>query len=361
MVINDENNTEKNNYPDYIEKVFVFDIPRNQQPERLDQFITRSVIHATRNKVQNAIEAGLVTVNGKAAKVSRKIQPGDHVECKLLKPPPIELVPENIPLEIAFEDDFLLVVNKPPGMCSHPGFGNRYGTLVNAVLYHLGFRESLPLEYDSDNEEDDDTEISEGEIFASEGVRPGIVHRLDKDTSGLLVIAKNPEIHAKIAVQFAERTTDREYNAVVWGIPKQDKGTITGDIGRSPRDRKLFAIVKKDGKHAVTDYEVIEKYEFASLLKFKLHTGRTHQIRVHASSIGHPVFGDTFYGGDSIVCGGNIPSFKRLGEKTLKTATRQLLHARTLGFTHPVTKERLTFQSVLPDDMAKIISLLKQK
>lgn len=353
---NEQSNNEiRNNYPEYIEKVFTFSIPRNQKPERLDQFIARSVINATRTRVQKAIDEGLVTINGKCAKASRKVQPGDIVECKLLKPPPIELVPENISLDIVFEDEYLLVVNKPAGMCSHPGFGNRYGTLVNAVLWHFGARESMPVEID-----DDDEELEEGSIFAGDAVRPGIVHRLDKDTSGLLVIAKKADIHAKIAVQFAERTTDREYCAIVWGIPMENIGTIAGNIGRSPRDRKLFAVVKKDGKHAVTDYEIIQKHLYTSLVKFKLHTGRTHQIRVHSSHLGHPILGDTFYGGDSMVFGGGNATFKKFGERALKIATRQMLHARTLGFTHPVTSDRLFFTAGLPKDMLEVLDILSQ-
>jgi 23S rRNA pseudouridine1911/1915/1917 synthase len=345
---------EKSNHPEYIEKVFEFDIPPGQRPLRLDVYLTTALLNATRTKVQKAIAEGMVTVNGRTAKTSRKVQPGDHIVAKIMKPPPIELVPEDIPLDILFEDDHLLVVNKPAGMCSHPGFGNRYGTLVNALLYHFGKRETIPLEYD---DEEDDT-LSPGEIFASDEIRPGIVHRLDKDTSGLLVIAKNSYIHARLADQFAMRTTEREYNAIVWGAPDPPEGRITGDIGRSPRDRKLFAVVKRGGKYAATNYKILENYPYNSLLQLKLETGRTHQIRVHCAHIGHPVFGDADYGGASILRGGNNQKFRTAAKQALKIAPRQMLHAKTLGFTHPVSENFMKFESGLPEDMKKVVALI---
>ena len=352
---------DKDNYPDYIEKVFEFKIPKGQTPERIDTYLTNAIYNATRTRVQKAIDDGNVTINGKPVKSSRKVQPNDLIVCKIMKAPPIELLPENIPLNIIYEDDYLLVVNKPADMCTHPGFGHRYGTLVNAVLYHFGLRSSIKIEDNFDdedeNEQDDEPEISEGEIFAGDSIRPGIVHRLDKDTSGILVIAKNPEIHAKLSRQFADRTTEREYNALVWGVLKEDEGIIEGDIGRSLKNRKLFAVVKKDGKPAKTTFKVIERYKFATLVKLKLFTGRTHQIRVHLSHINHPVFGDTFYGGDKLVFNG-LPEVNNLARKCLSMITRHLLHAKTLGFTHPFTKEFMRFESELPEDFKRIIDTI---
>jgi len=277
-----------------------------------------------------------------------------------MKPPPIELMPEDIPLNIIYEDDALMLVNKPPNMCTHPGFGNRYGTLVNAVLYHFGHRNSIKIENDT---EDDDFEVSEepineGEIFASEGIRPGIVHRLDKDTSGILVIAKNPIIHAQLAKQFADRSTEREYYALVWGKMKDDEGIIQGDIGRSPKNRKLFAVVKKNGKPAQTTYKVIDRFSFATLIKLKLFTGRTHQIRVHLSQINHPVFADSSYGGDRIIFGG-MPEINQIANKCLSMLNRHLLHAKTLGFFHPVKKEFLRFDSELPADFQAVLDYIR--
>jgi 23S rRNA pseudouridine1911/1915/1917 synthase len=346
---------DKDNYPEYIEKVFTFKITSGQRPERIDTFLTHSIINATRTRVAKAIDAGFVEINGQSVKPSRKIQPGDEVVCKLMKPPPIELVPENIPLEIVFEDDELMVVNKKAGMVTHPGFGNRYGTLVNAVLYHLGFRESLKIELGDDEEDEPD----EGSIFASDAVRPGVVHRLDKDTSGLIIVSKNPIAHARLAEQFADRSISRTYYTLVWGDIKSNSGTIEGDIGRSSRDRKLFAVVKKGGKNAVTDYEVIERYGLLTLLKVKLRTGRTHQIRVHFSHIKHPVFGDPAYGGDKLILGTNSNQ-KNILNKCLKAVRRQMLHAKEISFRHPTNSEIMTFSSDLPPDFDTIIEYIKE-
>lgn len=357
-------NNEKNNYPDYVEKEFRFLVAKGQSPERIDQYLTKYIYNATRNRVQQAINDNNVTINGIPAKSSRKVQPNDEIICRIMKAPPIELLPEDIPLNIVFEDEFLLVVNKPAGMVTHPGFGHRYGTLVNAVLYHFGMRQAIEIELNSDdeNEEEENDELTsdvsiEGEIYASDSIRPGIVHRLDKDTSGLLVIAKNPSVHANLSAQFAARTTEREYNAIVWGSLKDDSGTIIGDIGRSTRDRKLFAVVKKGGKHAQTDYQVIDRYRFATLVKLKLHTGRTHQIRVHLNHINHTVFGDPAYGGDKNLYGGTH-ELNKIAVKCLKMVNRQLLHARTLGFKHPITHEFMSFESDLPQDFKDVIEFI---
>ena len=349
------------NYPDYIEKTFQFTIPPGQNPERIDIYLSRHIIHATRTKISKAIENGNITINGTIPKPSRKIMPGDEIICKLMKPPPMELIPENIPLEIVYEDKSLLIVNKPAGMVTHPGYGNRYGTLVNAVLYHFGMRESIPVEYNLDEDNVEEYDFDEGELFGSDAIRPGVVHRLDKNTSGLLVISKNSVVHTKIAEQFAQRTIDREYLAIVWGMINEDRGTISGNIGRSPRDRKLFAVIKKGGKYAITDYEVIERFDYLTLVKIKLRTGRTHQIRVHFSHQNHPVFGDQSYGGRNIVYGGNKQNWKYLVERCLKIATRQMLHAQTLGFIHPETGQKIYFNSELPADMKSMLEILREK
>lgn len=347
--------TELNNYPDYIEKKFVFNITHGVKPERIDSYLVRQVMNATRTKVQDAIDKGMVLLNGKEVKASRRIQPGDVIECTLMKPPPIELIPENIPLEIQYEDDYLLVVNKPAGMVTHPGFGNRYGTLVNALLWYFGTRESVKIEIDEE-EPDFDNSI----LFRSEEIRPGIVHRIDKDTSGLLLIAKSSDILAKLQAQFADRSISRTYYALVWGKVKDDSGTINEYIGRSPRDRKLFTVVKRGGKYAITDYEVIERFSFATLVKVKLRTGRTHQIRVHFSHLNHPLVGDISYGGDKVVYGGGNPDDLKLALQCLKLINRQMLHAKTLTFFHPVTKETITVESEIPSDFKNIISILKR-
>ncbi|MFH1051793.1 MAG: RluA family pseudouridine synthase [bacterium] len=350
-------NTGDSNYPNLIETIFEFDIPAGQKPERLDVFLTNSMKYATRNKVQKAIDDGCVWINGKVAKSSKKIKGLDKIICKIMKSPPIELTPENIPLEIVFEDESLLVINKPKGMVTHPGYGNRKGTVVNAVLWHIGKREAITIELDEDS---DDEEIDEGRIFASDAVRPGIVHRLDKDTSGLLLITKDSSLHSILAKQFEDRTIERYYFALVWGDVKNDEGTWEGDIGRNPRNRKTFAVVKKDGKTAITDYWVMERYGFITLVKVKLRTGRTHQIRVHFSHNGYPVLGDKDYGGDTVVKGGGMPETRKIAEQCLQIAQRQMLHAKVLGFTHPLSSERMRFESDLPEDFMEVLKILRK-
>ncbi len=346
-----------NTKPEYIEQIYEFYVPKGQKPERLDQYITRMVQNATRTKVQKAIDDGRVLVNGIVAKSSRKIQPLDHIVCRILKPPPMQLVPQDIPLEIVFEDDYLMVVNKPAGMVVHPAFGNRYGTMVNAILYYLGKREPISIELD---DEDDENDLDEDtRILISDEIRPGIVHRIDKDTSGLLLVAKDPSVHPKLAEQFAKHTIDREYWAICWGKFSETLGTYTGDIGRSPHNRKMFAVVRKGGKYARTDYFVQENFEYHSLVKFKLHTGRTHQIRVHCSYNHHPILGDELYGGNKIVYGGEFPSFRQKSIELLRIANHQMLHARTLGFVHPVTNQTIQLFSELPKDFKQCLEILR--
>lgn len=343
----------------YIEHKYTFNITPKQKPIRIDVYLTNLIQNATRNRIQNAIEKNLVFVNGQVAKASRKLKPGDFVECTLIKPPPIQLIPQDLNIPVLYEDDHLLIVNKPAGMVSHPGFGNRDGTLINAVLWHLGVRENIEIET-GDEDDEEDSAINEGMIFASAAVRPGIVHRLDKDTTGLLVVSKETEILTKLQKMFAERTVKREYLALVWGKMENDSGTITGNIDRSERNRKKFEVTKKGGKPSITDYEVVERFEYMTLLRLKLRTGRTHQIRVHCSHKKHPLFGDELYGGDTVVYGGHSPKRKNFYTKLLNQINRQMLHARTLGFIHPATNEFIAFESELPSDMQNIINQLKQ-
>lgn len=353
-------NESNNNYPDKIETIYKFSITNGQKPERVDVFLTRAIAGATRNRVQKAIDANCVLINGKPVKASRKIQPGDEVQCTIMKLPPIELIPEPIPIEIVYEDEYLIVVNKQRGLVVHPSIGHRSGTLINALLYHFGIKEAIKIELDDEEDDESDEEITDEKIFASDAVRPGLVHRIDKDTSGLLVVAKDPVTHSDLSRQFAEKTTERQYQAIIWGNPKNDLGTIEGNIGRSPKNRKLFTILAKGGKYAKTDYFVLERFKYVSYARFVLHTGRTHQIRVHSHHIGHPIFGDPTYSGTSIVYGGENPHFRAIAEKCLKIANnRQILHAKTLGFTHPATKKFMQFDSHLPEDFAEILDLFR--
>ena len=347
-----EQKNDKNNYPDYIEKIFEFVAPPGQTQERVDVFLTNNIRNATRNKVQKAIEEGAVTINGKPTKPNKKIKPGDKIKCIMFKPPPIELVPENIPLKIEYEDDYLMVVNKPSGMVTHPAFGNRYGTLVNAVLYYLGYRENIAVE-SVDNEDVDDEYL-----FTSEKIRPGIVHRLDKETSGLLLISKSPEVHEKLSRQFAERKVNKYYRALVWGKFPNSHDIIESNIGRSKRDRKLFAVVKNEGKSAKTEFWVEKSFLYMSFVKIKLWTGRTHQIRVHFAHSNHPIVGDKQYGGDSIRNGGNNQEFKHIATKILENTDGQMLQAYSLEFTHPITNKKILVETELPENFKSVEKLL---
>lgn len=318
------------------EREFTFTVPPGKVRERIDLFLVHHIQNATRSKVQQAVKEGLVRVNGEPVKSSHKVSPGEIIQVTIPRPPPPDVVAEEIPLEIAFEDDYLLVVNKPAGMVTHPAYANYTGTLVNALLHHCG------------------------KALAGAGgdVRPGIVHRLDKDTSGLIVIAKDDVTHAALARQFSQRTIDREYWAIVWGLLKGRKGVIDAALGRSVSDRKKFA-VKEDGKSAVTEYELIEQFEYLSLVRLKLRTGRTHQIRVHLQHLGHPVFGDPTYGGRRIAWGATDRRKKEEVHALLKLIQRQALHAKTIGFVHPGTKEKLKFTSELPEDMTSVLEVLR--
>jgi len=338
------------------EQIYELKITKGYVPIRIDVLLTQKMENVTRAKVQSAIADGRVTIGGKPMlKPSRKVMPGDEIVCRFLRYPPITLIPQDIPLDIRYEDDDLLVVNKPSGMCTHPGVGNRDSTLVNALLWHLGHRKEIDVELGDDEEIDNENEEI---LYKTEKIRPGIVHRLDKNTSGLLVIAKTDEAMQGLQSQFIDRTISREYYALVWGIMKEANGRYDSLIGRSPRNRKHFAVLRSGGKHAITNYWVIKQFPIASLLKIKLETGRTHQIRVHLSDDNHSIIGDVSYGGDENPMKRVAKIKKSTAEKCLKIADSQMLHARELSFIHPKTRQRMSVDCDLPDDMKEIIELL---
>ncbi len=301
-----------------------------QVPLRVDKFLMNFIENATRNKIQQAAKAGNVLVNDVVVKPNYKVKPKDVVRVVLTYPPHENLlVAEDIPIDIVYEDDEVIVVNKPPGMVVHPGHGNYSGTLVNGLIHHI---ENLPK---NSNE------------------RPGLVHRIDKDTSGLLVVAKTEYAMAHLSKQFFDRTTERLYYALVWGNIEEDQGTIEGNIGRSFKNRLQMDVFPdgEHGKHAVTHYKVIERLTYVTLVQCKLETGRTHQIRAHFKHIGHTLFNDERYGGDTILKGTTFTKYKQFVENCFKVLPRQALHAKTLGFTHPTTGEFLQFNSEIPEDI----------
>ena len=315
---------------------FSFQVDKGQAPLRIDKYLMNFVENATRTKIQAAAKNGSIKVNGIVVKPNYKVKPLDDIRV-LFEYPPHEnlLVAENIDLDIVYEDDDLVVVNKPAGMVVHPGHGNYSGTLINALIYHF---ENLPK--NSSN-------------------RPGLVHRLDKDTSGLLVIAKNDESMVHLSNQFAEKTSRREYVALVWGNVIDDMGKIDNYIGRNPKNRLQNIVLDDDkidnGKRAITNYEVLSRFNYVSLVKCNLETGRTHQIRVHMKHIGHTLFNDERYGGDSILKGTTFTKYKQFVENCFKLLPRQALHAKTLGFTHPKTGKFMQFDSELPEDFQSCI------
>ncbi len=303
---------------------------------RIDKFLSDRLENSSRTRIQNAANAGNILVNNNQVKPNYKVKPGDIVQVVLPTPPrEIELIPENIPLNIVYEDDDVLVVNKVPGMVVHPAYGNYTGTLVNALMWHF---KDLPL-------------------FSTGESRPGLVHRIDKNTSGILVIAKNELALNRLSKQFFDRTTDRKYHALVWGIPEPREGTITGNVGRSIKDRKVMQVFPdgSEGKPAITHYKVLEDFGYISLIECKLETGRTHQIRIHLSHNRHPLFNDEEYGGDQIIKGTTFTKYQQFIKNCFKILPRQALHAKSLAFDHPVTGKRLSFDSELPDDMVQVI------
>ena len=312
-------------------------VDRGQVPVRIDKYMFEKLQHSSRNRIQKAADAGFVHVNDKPVKSNYKVRPGDVITLMLDRPHyDTTIEPEDIPLDVVYEDDDLMVINKPAGLVVHPGCGNFHGTLVNAVAWHL---RNLPS-YDPN-----DPQV-------------GLVHRIDKDTSGLLVVAKTPEAKTELGAQFFNKTTHRSYNALVWGHIKEDSGTIEGNIGRDPKDRlrmAVFPVGSDIGKPAVTHYKVIERFGYVSLVECILETGRTHQIRAHMKHIGHPMFSDERYGGTEILRGERSGSYKQFIQNCFKLCPRQVLHARTLGFVHPRTGKQMDFTSELPEDITALV------
>lgn len=310
---------------------------RGQSSTRVDKFLMDHMPGTSRNRIQKAAEVGCIQANGRAVKSSYKIKPGDVITLVLDHPKrDWEIIPEEIPLDVTYEDDDLLVINKPAGMVVHPGCGNYSGTLVNALAWHL----------------------REDKRFDPNDPTVGLVHRIDKDTSGLLVIAKTPEAKTHLCKQFFYHTTKRHYNALVWGPFPEDEGTIIGNIGRHPKDRLQMAVFPPEseiGKHAVTHYQVLERFGAVTLVECRLETGRTHQIRAHMRHMGHPLFADERYGGDQILRGELTSSYKAYIHNCMQICPRQALHARTLGFVHPTKGEEMFFESALPEDMTLLI------
>ncbi|HSJ68438.1 MAG TPA: RluA family pseudouridine synthase [Anditalea sp.] len=312
-------------------------VDKGQAAIRIDKFVTDKIANATRNKVQGAIDDGFIKVNGANIKSNYKIKPGDVITVLLEHPPrESEVIPEDIPLEIIFEDDYLLVVNKPPGMVVHPAHGNWTGTLVNALAYHFSKLPELP----------------------GNSGRPGLVHRIDKDTSGLLVVAKAESAMTGLAKQFFDHTINRTYEALVWGEPLEDKGTVDAHVGRSAKNRKIMDTYPEgeQGKNAITHWEVIKRLRYVSLIQCRLETGRTHQIRAHMKYLNHPLFNDAMYGGDKVRRGTQFSKYKSFIKNCFEIIPRQALHAKSLGFVHPVTGDNMYFEAAWPSDFQQVMS-----
>ncbi|WP_340154313.1 RluA family pseudouridine synthase [uncultured Winogradskyella sp.] len=313
-----------------------FRVVAGQQPLRIDKYLMNFIENATRNKIQAAAKDGSIFVNNEPVKSNYKVKPNDYITVKFAHPPHENLlIAEDIPIDVVYEDDDLLVVNKPAGMVVHPGHGNYSGTLINALIFYI---DNLPN---------------------NSSERPGLVHRIDKDTSGLLVVAKTEQAMAHLSNQFAKKTSEREYVALVWGNVEEDEGTIEGNIGRHPKNRLQNTVFLDDedeqGKPAVTHYKVIERLGYVTLVSCKLETGRTHQIRVHMKHIGHTLFNDERYGGERILKGTTFTKYKQFVDNCFKILPRQALHAKTLGFVHPTTGEFMRFQSEIPEDISQCI------
>ena len=311
-------------------------VDKGQAPVRIDKYLFERIVNASRNRIQMAADNGFVMANGKPVKSSYKVKPLDVLTVMMDRPRyENDIIPEDIPLNIVYEDDDLMVINKPAGLVVHPGCGNYHGTLVNAIAWHL---RDVPTYNPNDPQ-------------------VGLVHRIDKDTSGLLVVAKTPDAKTSLGLQFYNKTTKREYNALVWGIVEQDEGTIEGNIGRNPKDRMQMAVLSDpaQGKHAVTHYRVLERLGYVTLVECVLETGRTHQIRVHMKHIGHTLFNDERYGGHEILKGTHFSKYKQFVNNCFEICPRQALHAKTLGFVHPRTGEEMFFTSELPEDMTCLL------
>ena len=311
-------------------------VDKGQSQVRVDKYLFERLVNSSRNRIQKAADAGLIMANGKPVKSSYKVKPCDVLTVMMDRPRyDNDIIPEDIPLDIVYEDNDLMVVNKPAGLVVHPGCGNYHGTLVNAIALHLK---------DNPRYDPNDPQV-------------GLVHRIDKDTSGLLVVAKTPDAKTHLGLQFYNKTTKRKYNALVWGVVENNEGTIEGNIGRNPKDRMQMAVLSDpaQGKHAVTHYRVLERLGYVTLVECVLETGRTHQIRVHMKHIGHTLFNDERYGGNEILKGTHFSKYKQFVNNCFETCPRQALHAMTLGFVHPRTGEEMFFTSPLPEDMTNLI------
>lgn len=311
-------------------------VDKGQSQVRVDKYLFERLVNSSRNRIQKAVDAGLIMANGKPVKSSYKVKPCDVLTVMMDRPRyDNDIIPEDIPLDIVYEDNDLMVVNKPAGLVVHPGCGNYHGTLVNAIAWHLK---------DNPKYDPNDPQV-------------GLVHRIDKDTSGLLVVAKTPDAKTHLGLQFYNKTTKRKYNALVWGVVENNEGTIEGNIGRNPKDRMQMAVLSDpaQGKHAVTHYRVLERLGYVTLVECVLETGRTHQIRVHMKHIGHTLFNDERYGGNEILKGTHFSKYKQFVNNCFETCPRQALHAMTLGFVHPRTGEEMFFTSPLPEDMTNLI------
>ena len=311
-------------------------VDKGQSQVRVDKYLFERLVNSSRNRIQKAADAGLIMANGKPVKSSYKVKPCDVLTVMMDSPRyDNDFIPEDIPLDIVYEDNDLMVVNKPAGLVVHPGCGNYHGTLVNAIAWHLK---------DNPKYDPNDPQV-------------GLVHRIDKDTSGLLVVAKTPDAKTHLGLQFYNKTTKRKYNALVWGVVENNEGTIEGNIGRNPKDRMQMAVLSDpaQGKHAVTHYRVLERLGYVTLVECVLETGRTHQIRVHMKHIGHTLFNDERYGGNEILKGTHFSKYKQFVNNCFETCPRQALHAMTLGFVHPRTGEEMFFTSPLPEDMTNLI------
>lgn len=311
-------------------------VDKGQSQVRVDKYLFERLVNSSRNRIQKAADTGLIMANGKPVKSSYKVKPCDVLTVMMDRPRyDNDIIPEDIPLDIVYEDNDLMVVNKPAGLVVHPGCGNYHGTLVNAIAWHLK---------DNPKYDPNDPQV-------------GLVHRIDKDTSGLLVVAKTPDAKTHLGLQFYNKTTKRKYNALVWGVVENNEGTIEGNIGRNPKDRMQMAVLSDpaQGKHAVTHYRVLERLGYVTLVECVLETGRTHQIRVHMKHIGHTLFNDERYGGNEILKGTHFSKYKQFVNNCFDTCPRQALHAMTLGFVHPVTGEEMYFTSEMPDDMSRLI------
>lgn len=331
---------EEQEIPEELYEHHQFTADQKQGLLRLDKFLCDRLSHISRSRIQHAASAGSILVNGKPAKPSYKVKPGDKISIVLPYPKQeFELIAEDIPLNIVHEDKYLLVLNKPAGIVVHPGHGNFSGTLVNALIHHF---KQLPVSPTPSVERE---------------TRPGLVHRLDKNTTGLLVVAKEEVAMTHLAKQFFDRTIDRKYAALVWGDLKEEEGTITGHIGRSLKNRTLMHVFPDGeyGKMAITHWKVIERLGYVTLVECKLETGRTHQIRVHFKHIGHPLFNDAAYGGDKILKGTTFTKYKQFVQNCFKILPRQALHARSLGFEHPDTGKQMHFEAELPEDMSVLV------